>query len=131
DRFLMQLGFRYTNHQEQDWFKDHPDEFHLAQYDLNLNLHVYAVPPTKSIVAPYGGVGVQAGLLNIEIAGYDDESDLTILMAADFGLDLKVAEFSKGRSFLTLASINSYDLFGTEDRPKYLTIGGGLRYWFR
>lgn len=133
------LGFRYTKHDLKDsidlpadyiWIPD-PD-FSLNQYDLELNVNYYLTDITQSVIAPYVGVGVVAGILS---GSYDDEdyseSELKALGALNFGFDLRLWEGSNGRDMVSLVSQNRYDLVSTEERPRYWNFGAALRFYIR
>lgn len=133
------VGFRYTKHQLKDsidlpadyiWIPD-PD-FNLNQYDLELNVNYYLMDITKSVIAPYVGVGVSAGVLS---GSYDEidysESELKALGALNFGFDFTLWRNRNGRDMVTLVSQNRYDLVSTEERPRYWNIGGALRFYIR
>ena len=125
------LGFRFTDHQVQDWIFESSEEFNYRQYDVEFNLNFYPIDITQNPLSPYVGVGFQAGLLSTEVEGFDNESDIKLAGSVNFGADFKVYEAPGGRSFITLASMNNFNVIASDDRPKYLNIGGALRYWFR
>lgn len=137
-RLMWGLGFRYTRHNLRDTIQaggitavavDKPD---LNQYDIELNLNYYLVDPSRSVFAPYAGIGVAAGILT---ASWDDEfaseSETKALGALNFGFDLRLWQSENGRDMVALVSQNRYDILASEERPKYLTIGGALRFYIR
>ena len=63
--------------------------------------------------------------------GYDNENDLTLAASLNFGAEVKLHTAASGRSFVALASMNNWNFYAANDRPKYLHIGGGLKYYFR
>lgn len=128
---LVLIGFRYTEHNVQDYLREAFEEFDYRQYDVELNLNFYPLDMRSSFASPYAGAGVQAGLLSTSVPGYDDESEIKVAFSLNFGADLKIFESPSGRSFVTLSSMNNYNLFASEDRPKYLNVGAAVRYWFR
>ncbi len=133
---LSTVGFRYTDHSPKDWLvqQAYNQTGQLLegyrQFDLTLDVNVYPLDISSSFFSPYIGAGFKGGLLSDDVAGFESESKLTATMSANFGADLKIAELSSG-AFVTLASVNSFDVFASNDRPKYLNVGGGLRWWFR
>ena len=131
-RFLVLIGFRYTEHAVQQWILDVPPvDFNYRQYDLEFNANYYLVDLTTQMASPYIGAGFQAGMTSTEPDGYDSETDIKVALSLNFGADLKIFQAPNNRSFVTLASMNNYNLVGSDDRPNYLNIGGAIRYWFR
>lgn len=127
---LMKIGFRYTNVEVAG--NDPLFSFvKLRQYDLDINFNYLLMNIIEHSFVPYVGVGFRAGFTNAEAAGYRSEARINTVLAANFGAELKLWEGAKKQSFITIASVNSYDLFASGNRPKYLNIGGALKYYFR
>jgi hypothetical protein len=103
----------------------------LNQYDLDFNFNYLFMNIVDQSFSPYIGVGFRAGVTTVTAKGFSSESHINTVLAANVGAELKLWESEKKRSFLTLASVNSYDLIASGDRPKYLNIGGALKYYFR
>lgn len=129
--FLVLIGFRYTDHNVNRSLFANADNLEFNQYDLEFNLNFYPLDLAKSIASPYVGGGLAAGVITKEDPGYETESEIKVAFSLNFGADLKIFESPSGRSFVTLSSMNNYNLLASEDRPKYLNIGAALRYWFR
>ncbi|RKX29666.1 MAG: hypothetical protein DRP47_01100 [Candidatus Zixiibacteriota bacterium] len=128
---LCMIGFRYTEHNVQDWLISSVGKFNYRQYDIELNANYMLLDLTKNIISPYAGAGVQAGFTSYSEEGFDDDSQIKLACSINFGADLKIYQNKKGRSFVTISSMNNYNFWGTEDRPMYLNWGAALRYYFR
>ena len=85
----------------------------------------------KSSFSPYAGVAVKGGLTRISQTGYSDDHIADIALAVNFGADIRIWSSADARQFLTLSSVNSYDLFGSNNRPLYFNVGGAIKYYFR
>lgn len=137
NNMLYKIGFSYANVKHQDEFSDgmyiYPfdKEIKLRLYEISINWDYYFTSPLKQPFAPYIGLGFQAGLLNGKLKGYDSESDFVYVIGIDFGADLTVWKSADQMSSLALSSANNYQFQATNNRPRYLTIGGGLKYFFR
>ncbi|MFH2048845.1 MAG: hypothetical protein ABIJ12_05310 [bacterium] len=127
---LYMIGFRFTEHSIKDWIMDQ-GEFNLRQYDIELNANFLFLDLVESPWSPYVGAGVQGGFTTYSVRGFDNDSQLKVAFSLNFGFDLKLMQTSKNKSFVTLASMNNYNLLGTDNRPQYLNLGVGLRYYFR
>ena len=62
---------------------------------------------------------------------YADENELKFTVSVNFGADIKVWTAPSGRSYVALSSVNSWDLLASGQRPRYLNIGGAIKYYFR
>ena len=102
---------------------------HLYDFDFNLNYLFANI--TEFPLAPYAGVGFTGGLTAATAKGYDSESRIEVLARVNFGLEFKFWQSASKRSFLTVASVNSYDFVASGDRPRHLYMGGALKYYFR
>lgn len=100
-------------------------------YDLDFDINYLFSNITEFPVAPYAGLGVTGGLTAATAKGYDSESRVEVLARVNFGLEFKFWQSPSKRSFLTLASVNSYDFVASGDRPRHLYLGGALKYYFR
>jgi len=143
DRMLLTLGFRWTKIEFTNigglntvgreglpiFFE--AKKPNVNQYDLDINFNYLFAAIAKQTFAPYVGVGFRAGFTAVTAKGFSSETRLNTVLCGNFGAELKLWEQAKKRSFLTLASVNSYDLFSSGGRPKYLNIGGALKYYFR
>ncbi len=134
--FQIMVGFRFTNNKVQDYVHQQAVEqwgtdFTYRTYDVNFEMNFYPIDLSQNVFSPYAGAGMQAGLVVYKEEGYDADSKMKISGNLNFGGDLKIYQAPNKRSFVTLASTNSYNFAATENRPKYLYIGGALRYWFR
>lgn len=139
-RVLVSVGLRYTDINVKDTidlsidtiliFGGGPDKLKWGQYDLDLNFNFYLIDFYESPVAPYVGLGINGGLTRFSSRSFETEYDATIALSANFGFDIKL--FGEGkRSFVTLSSVNNWNFVSSGNRPKYLNIGGALKYWFR
>ena len=135
---LYSLGFKYTRHNVKNIIPISVDTVVLVdsstnynQFDLDFNLNYMITDITKSPFAPYVGIGVQAGLLSISGGGFQSQNEVMLGLRLNFGADFKIWSAKDGTSLLTLSSLNSYDFYGSNQKPKYLNLGVGLRYYFR
>ena len=135
---LFSLGFRYTKHDVEDTIPISIDTLVLVdttvnynQFDIDFNLNYMITDINKSPFAPYVGVGVQAGLLSISGGGFKTDYETMLSLSLNFGGDLKIWSAADGLSLLTLSSINRYDFYGSNQKPRYLNLGLGLKYYFR
>jgi hypothetical protein len=130
---MYMIGFRFTNHRVMDVFETPPaKDIRFRQYDLEFNANYMFNNLSNLFWSPYVGVGAQAGFTSFSIKGADnDESRLNFALSLNFGVDFKIWSEPQKRSFVTLSSINNLNFVGSDDRPIYLNIGGGLRYYFR
>ena len=135
---LFSLGFRYTKHDVEKIIPISADTVVLVdsstnynQFDLDFNLNYMITDITKSPFAPYVGVGVQAGILSISSSGFRTDNEAMLSLSLNFGGDIKIWSAADGLSLLTLSSINRYDFYGSNQKPRYLNLGAGLKYYFR
>lgn len=130
NQMLLKIGFRYTKIEVSG--NDPLFSFvSLHQYDLDVNFNYLLMNIIEKSFAPYVGVGLRAGFTNAEASGFSSTARFNTVLAANAGVELKVWEDANKRSFVTLASVNSYDLYASGDRPKYLNIGAAIKYYFR
>jgi len=136
---LYSIGFRYTKIETLDTFVVDPTISYIFypvkpsfnQYDVEFNVNYLAANISKSPIAPYIGIGFHGGFTSQTATGYETESWFTLAVGLNFGADFKLWGDPKSRSFVTLSSINSIDLLGSDQRPRYLNFGVGLKYYFR
>lgn len=81
--------------------------------------------------SPFVGTSFSFGLAALTAPTYSAEYEATFGMDLDFGLDIKIWQSSDDRSYVTLASMNSWNFLATGNRVSHLQIGGGLRYFFK
>lgn len=131
------LSFEYTDMNFENSFErllTQDDPFYaipsLSQFDLAADINAYAAQMPVSPFSPYLGLGIALGLTVDQADGFETESRINVALKGNFGVEFKIADFGKGQ-FLTLASANSYDLAATENRPRFLTIGGFVRLYGR
>jgi len=142
NRWLVSLGAVYTKVNQLDTFVvgDYlyyfgpegglvvPD-FH--QFDLRLNVNYQFTDLTSMNFAPYAGIGLAAGMISMTASGYASEYDINSLLSANFGVEFKLWSSADKRKFITLASVNSYDLLSSGYRPRNLNIGGAIKVYAR
>ncbi len=136
--YLFSLQFRYANHDLAEVIPT-PYEFNLLtnpgtkvrQYDLALNMNYQLLDLSENTLTPYAGLGARAGFTSKTLEGYLSENQLNFSAALNFGAEFKLMTSASKRSFVTLASVNSWEFFATGDRPYCLNIGGALKYYFR
>ena len=131
DHLYTGFGIRYTK-VEMDRLVDlSPSNLRFHQFDINMDVNFYPVSPIEEPVTPYFGPGLAFGLTTASARGYDSESQLNLTLNLNFGIDFRVWKAADGRSLLALSSVNSANILSTGDRPKYVNIGGALKYFFR
>ncbi len=136
DHLFAGIGIRYTKINVNDAIGDYlspidTSSLRFNQYDISLNCNYYLTNLYEESLSPYFGGELLMGLTSFTPPGFRSETQFSLGMAVNFGLDLKVWSAKDQRSFVTLASINSWQLAASGNRPRYLNIGGGLRYFFR
>ena len=136
---LYSIGFTYTKIETLDTFVVDPTVSYIFipvkpsfnQYDIDFNCNFLATNIAKAPIAPYVGIGFHGGITSQTAPGYDSENWLTLATSLNFGADFKLWGDLKNRSFVTLSSINRVDILGSDQRPRYLNFGIGLKYYFR
>ena len=143
NRMLVTVGFRWTKieainllglntvRREGLAILLDPRKPSINQYDLDFDFNYMFLSIAQGSFAPYVGVGFRAGFTSVTAKGFESESRLNTVLAANFGAELKLWEHAQKRAFLTVASVNSYDLLSTGDRPRYFNLGAALKYYFR
>lgn len=140
-RGFVSFGFNYTNIQVEDsfvvdnpngtvtymWVPETPS---VNQYDLTLDFNVYLLQNSQAAFAPYVGLGLKAGVTSFSNEGYDSENETNIGVNLNFGADIVLGGQRSRDGYFALSSINSWDMIGTNDRPRFLHIGGGVKYFF-
>ena len=101
------------------------------QYDLEFNVNFHLTPVSRSVLSPYVGMGFRGGLTAMTAEGVESENEANVALAGNFGLEVKLWESAKKRSFVSVASINSYEFVVSGDRPRHFNFGFGLKYYFR
>jgi hypothetical protein len=120
------VGFRYTKVKHKLEFNVR--DVKINQYDVDLELNYLLLNLNREVFSPYVGVGVNAGITSIGADGYENQNHTDIAASVNGGMEFVVGRFTNG--FVTLASINSYTFWNSQNRPKYINIGGGLKYYF-
>ena len=136
--FLWSAGFRYTDHKVVDTIPL-TDTLGLEllydptyrQLDIDFNFNFYLTDLLKSSFSPYTGLGIHGGILRIDDDVNQSDYSANLGMSLNFGADLKIWTSADDLKFVTLSSVNSYDFYGSSDRPKYINIGGAVKYYFR
>ena len=143
-QFMGTVGFRYTDMQLKEGstftFGSSGSSVSLpsfalnySQYDLTMDLNYLIADISRQPIAPYVGGGIWAGwtrLSSDQATTYVNDDEFSIGLNLNFGCDVKLTEMDRG-GFLTLSSMNSVNLLASDDRPRYLNLGIGLKYYFR
>lgn len=134
----VMVGFRYTNLNVEDTILVSPSlalilvgNPSFRQYDLSFDFNYLFSSVDQSMLVPYVGAGLRSGLTALTARGYQSEYDANIALSLNFGADLRIWKAEGGRSLLTVASANSIDYWGSGNRPRQMTFGLGLNYYFR
>ncbi len=128
---LMSVGFRYTKVNVDDDREFTFGRPKVAMYDLEMNLNWNFMDLKYSPWTPYFGLGFHGGFVRQNYRDFADEYETTMDLGLNFGADVKVWTSSDSRAFVTLSSINSWTFVASEERPRSLNIGGGLKYFFK
>ncbi len=126
----VSFGLQYSNLRvldDPEWSVVPETDFETYDLDFDLNFRFFNL--TSSPFSPYIGAGLLAGLVRAHGTGIETEYTGTVGVTANFGAELKIWESNRG-GVMTIASVNDYQLVATGDRPRYLNIGGALRYYF-
>lgn len=141
-RVAASVGIVYTKVNQLDTFLVSENLYYFGpegapvtpkfeQVDLRLNCNYHLLDLSASNFSPYVGVGAAVGMISQSAPGYVTEYDLNTLVSVNFGAEFKVWSSVDKRTFLTLASVNSYDLLSSGYRPRFLNIGGAIRFYGR
>lgn len=132
------IGFRYTKVNQLDRFvvedqtlKFAPEKPSIHQLDIDFNFNYLLTNITEGWIAPYAGIGTRAGLTTFSAEGVESESEINLGVCLNFGAEVKLWQHPQGRSFVTFASVNSYDFWASGDKPRFFNIGGAVKYYFR
>jgi len=142
NRWLVTVGAVYTKVNQLDTFKVGYNLWHFGppggivvpsfnQFDLRLNVNYQFTDLSTMNFAPYAGIGLAAGMISMTAPGYASEYDVNTLLSANFGVEFKLWSSADKRKFVTLASVNSYDLLSSGYRPRNLNIGGAIKVYGR
>lgn len=133
------FGFNFTQVNHEDtffvddviyWYDNSIGELTFRLYDLNVNLNYHFTDPTKMGLSPFVGAGLKTGFLNASIPGFESENEFTYSLGINFGADATIWQSSDKRSMIAISSINQFQFLQSSSRPKYLNIGGGIKYYF-
>ena len=138
NHMLYALGLRYTSVKEVDsfftegqFFFFDPKDPTVSQVDLDFNFNYLFTNITTTFLAPYIGVGFRAGLTSFSGKGVETQSELNIATAVNAGVEVRLWQVPKGRSFVTLAPFGSYEFYVSGNRPRFFNIGLGVKYYYR
>ena len=137
ENILYNIGFSYTNVQHKEEFEDeiyiytYPESIKLKMYNFDINWNYYLLSPIKNSFAPFVGAGLQAGLFSASVKSFSSESDFISATALNFGADLTLMKTADKMGTLAVSSTNSYQFYASDSRPKYLSFGLSLKYFFR
>ncbi len=136
---LYSFGFKYTRVATLDTFVvDNQTSWVFTpvtpsfnQYDVDFNVNFLATDISRSRFAPYLGVSFHGGITSQAAPGEVSENWLTVAAGLNFGADLKVWGAPNNRAFVTLSTVNNVQVLASSHRPRYISLGGGLKYYFR
>jgi hypothetical protein len=150
NRVLFSIGFLYTKVAYQDsilvrfpnamgTYPTRNIYSHINLFDVDFNLDFFFNSLRHRPWSPFIGLNFKGGLmvfstdLRDPMTGlkYATESQVKTTLGVNFGADVKIWRAPSGRSFMTLSSRNSWDILASGNRPRYLNIGVGWRYFFR
>lgn len=128
---LLSAGFRYTKANLDDELAFTVDRPKVDIYDLEVNLNWQFIDLQYSPWTPYVGLGFHGGFVRQNYRDFADEYEATTDLGLNFGADVKIWSDPGSRSFVTLSSINSWTFVASDERPRSLNIGGGIKYFFK
>jgi hypothetical protein len=139
DHLYMGFGFQYTRINLDDRIDTlfssgslfELPELKFHQYDFSFGARFYPGSPAIQSFAPYLGPSLTLGLTSMTAPHYRSETQTTVALNLDFGADFRIWKANDGRSLVTLSSVNSWNVIAGGDRPRFLNIGFGVRYFFR
>lgn len=131
NHLLLSVGFAYTKLPHTDFLEYTPIDPNFRMYDFGINVNYFASNVSTALFNPYVGLGFKLSFLGIGGKGTSSEYDVNTILALNFGVDLNIYSAPSGRSYFAISSVNSYDFAAPDDRPKYLQIGAGLKYFYR
>lgn len=135
DQYTLGVSFRYTNVRIDDYALDQIEDngysrdYRYNLYEIGADLNLYLLPHSKASLAPYVGAGLSVGAFSESAPGEDANAELVGDLHLNFGADLAVINEASTGGRMTLSSINSVSIGSLNDRPRYLTIGVGIRYF--
>lgn len=136
ERWSYSLGLEYTTVKHEDTFyvddliHMYNDEFEqpdIRLYDLAIDVNFHFANPHKAPFSPFVGVGFNGGILYESV---ESSNEIVYGLGLNFGADVTVWKDPSNRSFVTLSSVNKYQLLADKNRPRYLQIGGAVKYFF-
>ena len=101
------------------------------QYDLVLNVNWLINDMQYQTWSPFVGLGFQAGLSGVSGEDVETEWDGNVALSLNFGVEIGLWAQRGGETFVSLVSDNSWNFVSSSDRPRYLQLGGLLRYYFK
>jgi hypothetical protein len=101
------------------------------QYDLTFRTSYSFIDLDHNPMSPFVGLNGSAGLQVLSAPGYASNNEFDFGLGLDFGLDFKVWSASDKRSFMTVSSMNSWNLVSTGARVSHLSVGAGIRYFYK
>ena len=142
NRCLFTVGVTYTKVNQLDTievgglgyvfpYADAVEFSDFHQWDLRLNFNFQFTDITVDPITPYVGFGLAAGLMYESAPGISTEYDANTMFSLNFGAEFKIWDSPDRRHFMTLASVNSYDLLSSGYRPRNLNIGGAIKIYMR
>lgn len=136
NHWSLAIGFRFVSHEFKNPVVD-PDftwtlnqGTKVRQYDVGCDFHYYLNDLRAKNWSPYAGVSLYSGFTTISAPGAESVNRLNLTFGLDFGAEIRVYKSKSSKNFVTLGSVNTYNLLATGDRPKYFQLGGVLRYFF-
>lgn len=130
NRYLYNVGFSYTHVNEVDTAFLNASAFSLSMYLINLGVNYYPIG-NRNIISPFAGVSLSPGFYVISSKVGESITELNAAVSVNFGFDLKIAESKSKRSYFALSPYGSYDFWASGDRPKFLSFGLGIKYFYR
>ncbi|MBU0983931.1 MAG: hypothetical protein KKA42_08675 [candidate division Zixibacteria bacterium] len=124
------LGFLYTRANIDDDLVFGIERPKVNVYDVSANVNWLFLDLRHNPWSPHFGVGFRAGLTEQSYRAFSNEYELTLDLGFNFGAEAKVWTDRHG-AFMTLASINHWSFTASDERPRALEIGGGLKYYWR
>lgn len=142
--FSSGLTFRYTHVVVRDSFlvrspdgdvlySFEPFKPNFNLYELVLDMNFYpaarAAGGMSVPIDPYVGFNLSGGILAQTLEGFESELEASVGLGINFGADIRLGGGPNG--YIALSSVNSWQLLGSNDQPRYLQIGASLKFFGR
>ncbi len=136
NHFLPSVKFQFTHIEPSRYTQSiYLDQYGVNpkfnQWDARFALDYQFADLNNSMFTPYVGASFAAGVTSLHGLGFDSHNETDVALSLDFGAEFRIWDAPNGRSFVTFASANSYDLVSSGYRPRMLNLGAALKIYMR